>query len=92
MTKLAINEDKLVKDEPALFLCPPLNSPFSWERRRGVTVVEVQRCPRRTTANICASTAELRNMKPGKNPNGQLENLRPAAVHRCGGGALFSSS
>lgn len=91
MAKLAKNEDTLIQEEPAF---SPQQSLFLREKERchDIPVVEVQCCPWRPTANICVVTTELRKMKPGKNPNRQLETLRPAALHRRGGRALLSSS
>lgn len=37
--------------------------------------------------HLCHYGCELPQMKPGKNPNRQLEKLRPAALRRRGDGA-----
>ena len=45
-----------------------------------------------SSKHLCHYGHELQRMKPGKNPNRQLDNLRPAALHPCSSGAFFTWS
>lgn len=39
-----------------------------------------------SSKHLCHHGCELQRMGPGKNPNRQLDNLRPAALHACSSG------
>lgn len=67
---------------------------WSWERERchWITTVQIDSgyhvafnvVP--SSKHLCHHGCELQRMGPGKNPNRQLDNLRPAALHPCSSG------